>query len=183
MQPCQSSGAKCNCLIPLRSVPQSLSGSFFCLKIARSTGLCLDLPEHIQRNSTVALETLRLSVNPPGSSPFLYHHTSSSRLYAPVGGQGINTLYSAGCVWWLVLICHERKVPMTDRWLWLMLIWCEKKILLAGWPTNLPNCFSDTAGSSAVLTSVLVFCVSAYSAEIVTGIWCVSVSGQYRATW
>ena len=35
---------------------------------------------------------------------------------------------------WLVLICCERKVLLTD-W-WLMLIWCDKKIILAGWLTN-----------------------------------------------
>jgi len=38
------------------------------------------------------------------------------------------SLYSAGCGWWLVLICCERKVLLAS-W-WLVLIWCERKILL-----------------------------------------------------
>jgi len=31
---------------------------------------------------------------------------------------------------WLVLICCERKILLAG-W-WLMLVWCERKILLAG---------------------------------------------------
>jgi len=31
--------------------------------------------------------------------------------------------------WWLVLICCERKVLLTG-W-WLVLVWCERKIILA----------------------------------------------------
>jgi len=39
-----------------------------------------------------------------------------------------NPLCSAGCGWWLVLICCERKVLLAG-W-WLVLIWCERKVLL-----------------------------------------------------
>jgi len=38
--------------------------------------------------------------------------------------------------WWLMLIYCERKILLSgDRW--LVLIWCEMKTLLAGWLTTL----------------------------------------------
>jgi len=37
----------------------------------------------------------------------------------------------------LVLICCERKVLLTG-W-WLVLIWCERKTMLAGWLTSQQN--------------------------------------------
>jgi len=46
---------------------------------------------------------------------------------------------SAGCAWWLVLICCKRKVLLVG-W-WLVLIWWEKKALLAGWLRSQPNVF------------------------------------------
>jgi len=38
-------------------------------------------------------------------------------------------LCSAGCSWWLVLICCEKKILLAG-W-WLVLIWCEKNTI--GW--------------------------------------------------
>jgi hypothetical protein len=44
---------------------------------------------------------------------------------------------SAG--WWLVLICCERKILLSG-W-WLVLNWCERKTLLAGWhPASRTSC-------------------------------------------
>ena len=47
------------------------------------------------------------------------------------------SLCSAGCGWWLMLICCEKKLLLTD-W-WLVLIWCERKILLTDWWSNQQN--------------------------------------------
>ena len=54
-----------------------------------------------------------------------------------IGGMGQSPhLYSTGCGWWVVLIYCERKILLSgDRW--LVLIWCEMKTLLAGWLTTL----------------------------------------------
>jgi len=41
-----------------------------------------------------------------------------------------NSLCSAGCGRWLVLICCEKKILLAG-W-WLVLIWYKKKTLLAG---------------------------------------------------
>ena len=40
------------------------------------------------------------------------------------------SLCSLCCGWWLVLICCERKI-LLSRW-WLLLVWCVRKTLLAG---------------------------------------------------
>ena len=40
------------------------------------------------------------------------------------------SLCSAGYAWWLVLICCERKVLLVGWCWWLMLIWCERRWLM-----------------------------------------------------
>jgi len=39
------------------------------------------------------------------------------------------SLYLLCCSWWLVLICCERKLLMVG-W-WLLLVWCERKKCIA----------------------------------------------------
>jgi len=41
----------------------------------------------------------------------------------------VESLCSAGCGWWLVLIYCEKKVLLADCGLWLVLIWCERNIV------------------------------------------------------
>jgi len=42
----------------------------------------------------------------------------------------VESLCSAGCGWWLVLIYCEKKVLLADCGLWLVLIWCERNTVV-----------------------------------------------------
>jgi len=42
----------------------------------------------------------------------------------------LRSLCSFGCGLWLVLIYYEKKVLLAGWW-WLVLIWCKRKALLA----------------------------------------------------
>ena len=62
-----------------------------------------------------------------------HYHTSSLKdemTLVMLGVPPLKTQLTLFAVLWLVLICCERKVLLAG-W-WLVLVWCERKILLAG---------------------------------------------------
>ena len=52
-------------------------------------------------------------------------------MHASIQAFGADSLCSPCCSWWLVLICCERKLLLVG-W-WLVLVWYERKILLASY--------------------------------------------------